>query len=228
MKARVRTAKGRPLGSTRWLERQLNDPFVQQAKREGFRARSVYKLQEIDKQFQLMKRGTRVVDLGAAPGSWSQYAAQRHCRVVAVDLLPVEPIAGVAIVEGDFLDPAIQDRLVALAGGPVDLVLSDMAASSTGTRAVDRLRAEAIGEAVVEFASRLLVPEGACLMKLVRGAESAIQACARPHFRDLRLLRPAATRSDSSEVFILARGFKAPPVPDTSAPDPDPDPVEGA
>jgi 23S rRNA (uridine2552-2'-O)-methyltransferase len=209
MPTRVRTAKGRPIGSTRWLERQLNDPYVQRARREGYRARSVYKLIEIDRQFGLLAPGRRVVDLGAAPGSWSQYAARRGCRVVAIDLLPMDPIAGVEIIEGDFLDPAAQAELAARLRDKADLVLSDMAASSTGTRAVDRLRAEAIGEAVVAFAGQTLADGGACLIKLVRGAEVAVQTQARQHFRSVRLLRPAATRSESSEIFLLALGRRS-------------------
>jgi 23S rRNA (uridine2552-2'-O)-methyltransferase len=207
---RVRTAKGRPIGSTRWLQRQLNDPYVQRAKREGYRARSAYKLEEIDRQFKLLEPGRRVVDLGAAPGSWSQYAARRGCRVLSVDLLPFDPIPGVEGLQGDFLEPEVQAELLRRAGGKVDVVLSDMAAFSTGTRAVDRLRAEGIGEAVVEFAGRILAPGGVCLVKLVRGAEVAIQAAARPQFRQLRLLRPAATRSDSSEIFLLAVDHRPP------------------
>jgi 23S rRNA (uridine2552-2'-O)-methyltransferase len=209
VRTRVRSAKGRSLASTRWLARQLNDPFVHRARREGFRARSVYKLEEIDRQQRLLRPGGRVVDLGAAPGSWSQYAARHGGRVVAVDIVPMRPIAGVDVVEGDFLDPAVQARIVERLGGPADLVLSDMAAAATGTRAVDRLRAEAIGEAVLDFAARVLAPGGACLVKLVRGAEAALQARARPAFRQVRLLRPAATRAESSEIFLLARERRA-------------------
>jgi 23S rRNA (uridine2552-2'-O)-methyltransferase len=204
VRTRVRTAKGRPLGSTRWLERQLNDPYVLRARREGLRARSAYKLEEIDRQLGLLRKGARVVDLGAAPGSWSQYAARRGCRVVAVDLLPMQPIKGVENLEGDFLDPGVRARIVERLGGKAEVILSDMAAASTGTRAVDRLRAEALGEAVLDFADEALAPGGACLIKLVRGAEAALQQRARPRFRQLRLLRPKATRAESSEIFLLA------------------------
>ncbi|HET6469368.1 MAG TPA: RlmE family RNA methyltransferase [Geminicoccaceae bacterium] len=204
MHTRVKTAKGRRVGSTRWLERQLNDPYVQRAKREGWRARSIYKLEEIDAQFRLLRKGARVLDLGAAPGSWSQYAARRGARVVAVDLLPVDPIGGVELVQGDFLDPEVQAELVRRLAGPADLVLSDMAPAATGQRAVDRLRAEGIGEAVLDFAARVLRPGGACLLKLVKGAEAPLVARAKGEFRSTRLLRPKATRSDSSEIFLLA------------------------
>lgn len=206
----VRTAKGRPLASTRWLQRQLNDPYVARARREGYRARSVYKLAEIDARFALLAPGRRVIDLGAAPGSWSQYATQRGCRVVAVDLLPLAPLHGVDIVQGDFLDPTVQRAILDRLAGPADLVLSDMAASATGTRAVDRLRAEALGEAVLSFAGLVLAPGGACLVKLLRGAEARLQAATRPLFRSARLIRPAATRSESSEIFLLALDRRAP------------------
>jgi 23S rRNA (uridine2552-2'-O)-methyltransferase len=205
LKTRVKTAKGRPIGSTRWLDRQLNDPYVLRARREGYRARSVYKLLEIDEQFGLLRRGMRIVDLGAAPGSWSQYAGRKGVRVVAIDLQPMDPVPGVEILQGDFLDPEAQARITERLEGPVDLVLSDMAASSTGQRAVDRLRAEALGEAVLTYAAAALAPGGHCLIKLVRGAEAPLQAQAKRSFRGTRLLRPKATRADSSEIFILAQ-----------------------
>lgn len=210
LKERVRTARKRSPASTKWLQRQLNDPYVHEARRKGYRARSVFKLEEIDKRFGLLGRGTRIVDLGAAPGSWTQYAVQRGCRVVGVDLLPVQPVAGAEIIEGDFLEPEVQDRLVAMLGGPVDTVLSDIAASATGTRAVDRLKAEAVGEAVLAFAGLVLRPGGHCLMKLVKGAEAALMPEVRRLFTGYRLLRPGATRSDSSEIFLLATGRREP------------------
>jgi 23S rRNA (uridine2552-2'-O)-methyltransferase len=204
VKTRLRTAKGRPLASTLWLERQLNDPFVQRARAQGWRARSVFKLEEIDRRFGLIRRGMAVLDLGAAPGSWTQYAAAKGARVVAIDLLPMEPVAGAVILQGDAQDPAMQDRLAAALGGPADLVLSDIAANATGTRAIDRLRAEGVAEAVLEIAGRLLAPGGACLIKLVKGAEANVRARALQLFRRVELVRPAATRKDSSETFLLA------------------------
>ena len=215
VRTRVRSARGRPIGSTRWLERQLNDPYVHRARRDGFRARSVYKLAEIDAEVGLLRKGARVVDLGAAPGSWSQYAAQRGCSVVALDLSEIQPIAGVDILQGDFLDLAVQQRVVERLGGRADVVLSDMAASSTGTKAVDRLRAEGLGEAVLAFAAEVLRPGGACLVKLVRGAEAALQAQARAAFRRVRQLPPPATRSDSSDLVLLAEDLR-PPAPATA------------
>lgn len=211
-KERLRTAEGRSVSSQAWLNRQLNDPYVHRAKAEGYRARSVYKLKEVDERFGLLHRGARVLDLGAAPGSWSQYAARKGARVVAVDLLETEPVAGVEMLRGDFLDLGIQDRLEAALGGPADLVLSDMAGDATGQRTVDRLRAEALGEAVIDFAARVLRPGGHCLLKLVRGAEAALTPLALGSFASARLLRPKATRADSSETYLLARDRKAPPV----------------
>jgi 23S rRNA (uridine2552-2'-O)-methyltransferase len=213
LKARLKTAKGRTVSSQRWLERQLNDPYVHRARQEGWRARSVFKLQELDERFGLLRRGAKVLDLGAAPGSWSQHAAKKGCRVVAVDLLPIEPIAGVERLEGDFLDPTVQARLAELLGGPAQVVLSDMATPSTGQRAVDRLRAEALGETVLDFAAEVLAPGGACVVKLIKGGEAALMPRAAARFATAKVVRPKATRADSSEVFLVARGFKANPEP---------------
>jgi 23S rRNA (uridine2552-2'-O)-methyltransferase len=210
-KERLRTAQGRTTSSQAWLNRQLNDPYVHRAKAEGFRARSVYKLKEVDERFGLLHRGARVLDLGAAPGSWSQYAARKGAKVVAIDLLEMEPVADVEVLRGDFLDAALQERLEAAMGGPADLVLSDMAGDATGQRTVDRLRAEALGEAVLDFAARVLRPGGHCLLKLVRGAEAALTPQAMANFASARLLRPKATRTDSSETYLLARERKATP-----------------
>jgi 23S rRNA (uridine2552-2'-O)-methyltransferase len=205
-KERVRTARRRSQSSTLWLQRQLNDPFVHAAKSKGYRARSVFKLAEIDRRYKLLRRGARVIDLGAAPGSWSQYAAERGCVVVALDLLPMEPLPGVDMLQGDFLDPAVQDEAARSMGGPADTVLSDIAPSATGQRSVDRLRAEAIGEAVLDFAGRTLAPGGSCLVKLVKGAEAALVPLAIRHFTGYRLIKPEATRSESSEIYLLATG----------------------
>jgi 23S rRNA (uridine2552-2'-O)-methyltransferase len=211
LKTRLKTARGRTLSSQRWLERQLNDPYVHRARREGWRARSVFKLQELDERFGLLRRGARVVDLGAAPGSWSQYAAKRGCQVVAVDLLAMEPVPGAILLQGDFLDPATWAALRERLGGPADVVLSDMAAPATGQRAVDRLRAEALAESVLDFAGEVLAPGGAAVVKLVKGGEVALMPRATALFESARVVRPKATRADSSEVFLVARGFRAQP-----------------
>ncbi len=203
---RVKTAKRRSAGSTAWLKRQLNDGYVHAAKAKGFRARSVFKLQEIDERFGLIRRGSRVVDLGAAPGSWTQYATGRRARVVAVDLLPMAPVADAVILEGDFLLADVQATILDRLGGPADLVLSDIASPSTGQRAVDRLRAEGVAEAVLDFAGRALRPGGICLVKLLKGAEAALLPLVQTRFTGYRLLRPKATRAESSELFLLATG----------------------
>ena len=194
--------------STRWLKRQSSDPFVRRARDEGYRARSVYKLKEIDERFKLLRPGVRVLDLGAAPGSWSQYAAQKGAKIVACDLLPIEPLAGIETVQGDFLDAAVQDELRRLLGGPADLVLSDIAPDATGRRVVDRLRMEGIGEAVVAFAPEALRADGRVLLKLIRGAEVPVLDLARRLFKTTRLLRPKATRSESSEIYLLAERLR--------------------
>ena len=210
LKTRVKTAKRRSSSSTRWLDRQLNDPYVEQAKRDGYRARSVYKLKEIDERFKLCRPGGTIVDLGSAPGSWSQYSAQNGCRVIAVDLLMMEPIPGVAFLQGDFLDPDIDSRLLPMVGGPIDTVLSDIAADATGRKVVDRLKAEAVGEAVLAFAAQHLRKGGDCLLKIVRGAEVPLRNLAKQHATQVHLIKPRATRSDSSEIYMLARDFAGP------------------
>jgi len=207
-KERVKTAQGRSASSTRWLERQLNDPLVHEAKRLGYRARSVFKLQEMDRRHKLLRPGTKVVDLGAAPGSWSQYAAAKGCTVVAADILEMAPLAGVTFVQGDFLDEQVQGAIVAALGGPADVVLSDIAASATGQRAVDRLRAEHIGEAVLLFAARFLRPGGSCVLKLLKGAEAELVPIVRTHFSGWRLSKPDATRAESSEIYVVATDRK--------------------
>ncbi len=208
-KQKVRTARGRPLASTRWLERQLNDPYVHRARDEGYRARSAYKLLEIDAKHRLLRSGRRICDLGAAPGSWSQVCARKGLAVVGLDLAPMEPLAGCVFLEGDFREQAVQDRLEQAIGGQVDLVLSDMAAAATGQRLVDRLRAEELAEAVLAFTDVVLAPGGDVLIKLVKGAEPAARAAALPRFAQVLFVRPPATRKESSETFLLGRGRRA-------------------
>jgi 23S rRNA (uridine2552-2'-O)-methyltransferase len=210
--ARVRVrGRGRRAGSTRWLSRHLNDPYVRGARDEGYRARSAYKLLEIDRRFRLLEPGRTVLDLGSAPGSWAQVAAGRGCRVIGLDLLEVAPVAGATTLQGDVFDPATAARLRAAAGGPAAVVLSDMAAPATGQRAVDRLRAEAIGEAVLALLPDLLAPGGAAVIKLVRGAESGVTAAARRAFGRVQLVRPEATHRGSSEVYLVATGYRGAP-----------------
>jgi 23S rRNA (uridine2552-2'-O)-methyltransferase len=208
-RVRVR-GKGRRAGSTRWLERHLSDPYVHDARRAGYRSRAAYKLLEIDRRFGLLKPGRTVLDLGSAPGSWAQVAVARGCRVVGLDLAEMAPIPGATLLRGDVFDPATPAALRAAAGGAVALVLSDMAAASTGQRAVDRLRAEALGEAVLGLLPELLAPGGSAVIKLVRGAESKVTAQAKRAFARVQLVRPEATHRGSSEIYLVALGYRGP------------------
>jgi 23S rRNA (uridine2552-2'-O)-methyltransferase len=216
LRTRLKTARGRTASSQRWLERQLNDPYVARSKREGFRSRAAYKLIEVDDRFGLFKPGKRVVDLGAAPGGWSQVAADRvgstnpEPLVVAVDCLGVDPLPGVTILKKDFLDrdapEVIRD---ALGGEKVDVVLSDMAAPTTGHRATDHLRIVALCEAAADFARDVLKPGGAFLAKVFRGGtESKLLADLKRDFSKVRHVKPPASRSDSPELYLLATGFR--------------------
>jgi 23S rRNA (uridine2552-2'-O)-methyltransferase len=212
LKVRVRAQKGRSLASKLWLERQLNDPYVARAKREGLRSRAAFKLAEMDDKFRLLRPGAKVVDLGAAPGGWSQIAAQRSGaggRVVAIDLLDMPAIPGVEFLHLDFLDPAAPDRLKALLGGRADVVLSDMAANATGHRKTDHLRIMALAEAAAMFAREVLRPGGAFLCKVLQGGtEAELLAGLKRDFATVKHVKPAASRSDSAELYVLAQGFR--------------------
>jgi 23S rRNA (uridine2552-2'-O)-methyltransferase len=212
LKVRVKTGKDRSLSSRLWLERQLNDPYVGRAKREGYRSRAAYKLIEIDDKHRLIKPGARVVDLGAAPGGWSQVAAKRvgEGRVVAIDLLPMDAIAGVEFLQLDFLDPSAPEKLKALLGGKADVVLSDMAANATGHRQTDHLRIMALAEAAADFAREVLAPGGAFLCKVLQGGtEATLLAQLKRDFSIVKHVKPAASRADSAELYLLATGFRA-------------------
>jgi 23S rRNA (uridine2552-2'-O)-methyltransferase len=213
---RLRSAKGRRLSSTRWLTRHLGDPYVQRAQKEGFRSRAAYKLLEIDEKHRLLAPGRRVVDLGSAPGGWLQVATRRGAQVVGVDLTAVAPVGNAVVLQGDIFDEATPARLIEALGGQADVLLSDVAAASTGRRSVDRLRAEAIGEAVLALLPRLLAPGGSLVIKLLRGADSALTAEARRQFREARLVRPKATHRESSEIYLVGTGYRPPR---TSPPD---------
>lgn len=213
---RVKTARGRKLSSQRWLERQLNDPYVARSKLEGYRSRAAYKLLEVDERFGLLKPGRRVVDLGAAPGGWSQVAAARvssseaNPLVVAIDYLGMDPIAGVVVLEKDFLDQDAPDLISrALGGEKADVVLSDMAAPTTGHRATDHLRIVALCEAAADFARDILKPGGAFLAKVFRGGtENTLLAALKHDFAKVQHVKPPASRSDSPELYLLATGFR--------------------
>jgi 23S rRNA (uridine2552-2'-O)-methyltransferase len=208
----VRVKGSRSLSSRRWLERQLNDPYVARARREGYRSRSAYKLIEIDDKHHVLKAGARVVDLGAAPGGWSQVAARRigqGGRVVAIDLLAMDTIPGVAFVQLDFLDPAAPERLKAMLGGRADVVLSDMAANATGHKRTDHLKVMGLVEAAAEFARAVLAPGGAFLSKVIQGGtEAALLADLKRDFASVKHVKPAASRADSAELYVLATGFR--------------------
>ncbi len=212
---RVRKSSGKSASSRRWLTRQLNDPYVALAKREGQRSRAVYKLKEIDERHRLFRAGMRVVDLGAAPGGWSQYAAERvgavsgRGQVVAIDLLDIDAIEGVAFAKFDFLAPQARHWIIETLGGKADAVLSDMAANATGHRKTDHLRIMALAEEAAELAREVLAPGGAFLAKVLQGGtEASLLASLKQDFEKVRHVKPAASRSDSAELYVLATGFR--------------------
>jgi 23S rRNA (uridine2552-2'-O)-methyltransferase len=212
--ARLKGDKRRTPSSRAWLERQISDPYVARAKREGLRSRAAYKLAEIDDKYRLLKPGARVVDLGAAPGGWSEVAARRvgaNGRVVAIDILDMKPIPGVAFRKLDFLDAAAPEELKAMLGGRADIVLSDMAANATGHRQTDHLRIMALAEAAAHFAREVLSDGGSFLCKVLQGGtEAALLAALKRDFKSVRHVKPPASRSDSAELYLLAQGFRGP------------------
>jgi 23S rRNA (uridine2552-2'-O)-methyltransferase len=212
---RVRTARRRKIGSTRWLQRQLNDPYVQQAKKDGYRSRAAYKLRQIDDKFELLRPGIRVVDLGAAPGGWTQVAVERVLpelsggRVIAFDLVEIAPIGGAIMVQGDLYDDAAPEALRAAIGGKAHVVLCDLAAPATGHAPSDHLRTLALGEAALAFACEVLADGGAFVVKVLQGAdEPAFFAALRERFEKVRRFKPPASRSESTELYIVAKEFK--------------------
>lgn len=215
LKVRVKTARKRSLSSTIWLERQLNDPYVAQAKRDGYRSRAAYKLLEIDDRYKLLQPGQKIVDLGAAPGGWSQIAARRvksqegRGRVIGIDLLEIEPMAGVEFTVMDFLDNDAPDRLKAMLGGKADGVLSDMAANTTGHRQTDHLRIVGLVEMAVDFAYDVLAPGGFFVAKVFQGGtEGQLLTLLKRSFATVRHVKPAASRAGSAELYVLATGFR--------------------
>ena len=208
---KLRTAKKRTQSSARWLTRQLNDPYVRQAKADGYRSRAAYKLVELDDRFNLLKTATRVVDLGIAPGGWSQVVRKRAPRagVVGIDLLPTEPIEGVTIFEMDFMADQAPAALEAALDGPPDLVLSDMAANTVGHKQTDHLRTMGLVEAAADFAIQTLAPGGAFVAKVLAGGTDAdLLALLKRHFTTIKHAKPPASRKDSSEWYVIAQGFK--------------------
>ena len=202
------------MSSRQWLQRQLNDPYVARAKREGMRSRAAYKLMEIDDKARFLRKGARVVDLGAAPGGWSQVAAQRvvrteQGRVIAIDILAMEPVPGVDFIALDFLDRTAPDKLKDMIGGPADVVLSDMAANATGHARTDHLKIMALVEAAAEFAREVLAPGGTFLAKVLQGGtEAALLASLKRDYKSVKHVKPPASRTDSAELYLLATGFR--------------------
>ena len=212
---RVGRARHRKPSSTEWLNRQLNDPYVTEAKRLGYRSRAAFKLIQLDERFHLLAPGRRVVDLGCAPGGWTQVAASKigaHGRVVGIDLNPADPIAGATILQGDFSEPATAAAISAALGGPADLVLNDMAAPATGHAATDHLRIVALAEDAFAFAETILKPGGAFVAKVFQGgAEGGLLAALKQAFAEVRHAKPAASRAESAETYVVAKGFRGPP-----------------
>ena len=210
-KTRVLTARKRTAQSTRWLERQLNDPYVKRAKAEGYRSRAAYKLIELDERFAFLRGAKRVIDLGIAPGGWSQVVKKRlpGAVVVGIDLLPVDPLDGVTSLELDFMADEAPDKLHKALGGAADLVLSDMAANTVGHTQTDHLRTMGLVEAAVEFACEVLRPGGAFVAKvLAGGADSDLVAVLKRNFTAVKHAKPPASRKGSSEWYVVAQGFK--------------------
>ncbi|HEX3973933.1 MAG TPA: RlmE family RNA methyltransferase [Stellaceae bacterium] len=215
MVVRVKTAKKRSVSSAAWLARQLNDPYVAEAKRLGYRSRAAFKLIELDERFHLLKRNARIVDLGAAPGGWTQIAAQKidaeggKGKLVAADILPMEAIPGAIVLQQDFLDEKAPAEIIAALGGQADLVLSDMAAPTTGHAQTDHLRIVALAEAAYEFAKEVLAPGGAFVAKVFQGgAEGELFASLKRDFTTLRHAKPPASRAESAEVYVVAQGYR--------------------
>lgn len=210
---RLRKAKGRTASSARWLERQLNDPYVQRARSAGYRSRAAFKLLELDERFGLLAGANRVVDLGVAPGGWTQVVRQRRPRaaVVGIDLLPVEPIEGATLLQMDFMADEAPAALLEALGGPPDLVLSDMAANTVGHQQTDHLRTMGLVEAAAHFATETLAPGGSFVAKvLAGGTDGELLALLKQRFASVKHAKPPASRKDSSEWYVIAQKLKAP------------------
>lgn len=211
LKQRVKTARGRRASSTRWLERQLNDPYVSGAREEGYRSRAAYKLLQLDERAHFLKKGTRVLDLGAAPGGWSQVAAARvqGAPIVAIDLLDMDTISGVEIIKGDATDPEMQAAMRRALSGPADLVMSDMANSATGHRSTDHLRTMALAETAYFIAAKMLAPGGTFIAKVLRGgADAELLGALKRDFAKTLHVKPDASRQGSREIYVVATGFR--------------------
>ncbi len=209
MDEKVKTAKGRKLSSTLWLRRQLNDPYVKKAQQMGYRSRAAFKLLELDEKFKLLKPGALVVDLGAAPGSWTQVALEAGAgKIIGIDILPTEHISGADIIEMDFMSNEAPKTLMEMIGGKADLVMSDLAANTTGHRQTDHLRTIALVEAAAEFAMDILKPGGDFVCKVFQGgAQADLLGCLKKSFKKVRHAKPKASRTGSPEIYLVAKGF---------------------
>jgi 23S rRNA (uridine2552-2'-O)-methyltransferase len=209
---KLKTSHGRSPASQAWLRRQLNDPYVIAAQQQGWRSRAAFKLIELDDKFKLIRRGMRVIDLGAAPGGWAQVAVKRGAaQVIGVDLLPVDPVAGATIIEGDFTDPDMPARLEAMMNAKADLVLSDMAPNTTGHSATDHIRIMGLADMALHFAIENLVEDGSFVAKVFQGgSEKDMLAAMKLRFTSVRHAKPPASRKESSELYVVAMGFRAP------------------
>ena len=207
---KLKTARKHTPSSQRWLARQLNDPYVAAAKAQGYRSRAAFKLAELDEKYHLIGRQSRVIDLGAAPGGWSQVALERGAaQVIGIDLLPIEPVRGALFLQGDFTEAGMDEALAAQLGGPADLVLSDMAPNTTGHVATDHLRIVALADQALAFALHHLAPGGAFVTKLFQGgAQAETLATLKRHFRAVHHAKPKASRKDSRELYVVATGFR--------------------
>jgi 23S rRNA (uridine2552-2'-O)-methyltransferase len=207
---RVKTGKGRTAQSARWLERQLNDPYVARARAEGWRARSAYKLIELDEKFHIIPGQGRIIDLGAAPGGWTQVCARRGAQaIVGIDLLEMEPIEGATIIQGDFLEEGMEQKLIELLGGPPNLVMSDMAANTVGHKQTDHLRTAVLSESAAHFAMETLAPGGAFVTKMFQGgSENEVLTLLKKAFKEVRHAKPPSSRAESVELFMVATGFR--------------------
>jgi 23S rRNA (uridine2552-2'-O)-methyltransferase len=207
---KVRGARRKAPSSVRWLSRQLNDPYVRAAQAAGYRSRAAFKLIELDDRFRLLRKGARVLDLGAAPGGWTQVAIERAGPgVVAVDLLPIEPIAGATVLRGDLTDPAVAEAAIVALGGKADVVLSDLAPNTTGHAATDHLRIMALAELAMDAAFQVLAPGGAFVCKVFQGgSERGMLAALKQRFASVRHAKPPSSRKESAETYVVAQGFR--------------------
>jgi 23S rRNA (uridine2552-2'-O)-methyltransferase len=216
LSTRLRTAKGRTTASQKWLERQLNDPYVKAAKAAGWRSRAAFKILELDERFKLFHPHQRIVDLGAAPGGWTQVAVKRvgdHGKVVALDILPMDPVSGAIVLQGDFNEEAAEQAVMDALAGQADLVMSDIAPNTTGHNATDHLRILALVELAADFARKVLAPNGAFVAKVFQGGtERDLLNALKRDYASVRHAKPPSSRKDSSEMYVVAQGFRGGPL----------------